>query len=295
MNGAVKGICFLLMSNIAFCAMGCLVRYGSELNASMTTMFRFMTGMGVIGIMALFGRIHLTFVDKPGLFLRGLLGGIAICSGFVAIVELGLVKASIIIYTYPIFATFFSSLILKEKLNTRKILALIVSFSGVLLVLTDNAGKGSSGFSSIGLYELIAVMGAVLAGLSSVFVKKLQKTDSSWSIYFAQCLIGFWIVVIPAGHSTTTVSYKRSVLLLFIGLLSAAGQLVMTEGYRYITVSTGSVIVLLIPAMNILAGVLFFGEKLTSNMVSGSLVILISSTFMVLNEKAKYSKKVVIQ
>lgn len=103
------------------------------------------------------------------------------------------------------------------------------------------------------------------------------------SIYFAQCLIGFWIIIIPAGHTTSTVSYTGSFLLIAIGLLAAAGQLILTEGYRYFPISTGALVIITSPVMNIVAGVLFFGEALTINTMTGSLVILLSSTFLIVS------------
>ena len=285
MNGAIKGVSFLIISNVAFCGMSCLVKYGTELSAPLATMFRFIIGMGVIGIGALTGRMHLTFVDKSGLFFRGLFGGIAISTGFLSIAKLGLIKASIIIYTYPLFASFFSLLILKEQLTFRKMIALSFSFLGVILVMTDRGGIDSASFLDFGLYELITIAGAILAGLSSVFVKKLQSTDSSPTIFFAQCLIGFWIIVIPAGQGTGINSYKGSILLLLIGLLAAFGQLILTEGYRYISVSTGAVIVLLSPVMNMFAGAVFFKEAVTVRMVLGAVIILVSSSLLMMHGK----------
>jgi hypothetical protein len=64
---ALKGAIMMAGSNVAFCGMVWLIRYASFLNIQTTTLFRFMVGMGVIGVLAMAGRTNLTFVNKRGL------------------------------------------------------------------------------------------------------------------------------------------------------------------------------------------------------------------------------------
>jgi hypothetical protein len=39
----------------------------------------------------------------------------------------------------------------------------------------------------------------VLSGLAIVIVRKLRATESSYAIFFSQCVIGFWLMLIPAN------------------------------------------------------------------------------------------------
>jgi drug/metabolite transporter (DMT)-like permease len=256
---------------VAFCIMVCLVRYSSGVNAFTATLFRFIVGMGVIGLLVLSGKVSLTFVNKPGLLLRGLLGGVAICTGFLSIVKLGMVKSSIIINLYPVFAALFSVPLLGERLRPGKILAFAGALAGTSIVLCGENGLSRLA-ASIGPYELIALGGTMLAGLSVVLIKQLQETESSSTIYFAQCLVGFWMVVVPAGAAPFTLGYSGIVVLVLVGLFAAAGQLIMTEGYRYIPVSTGAMFVMTAPVFNMAAGALMFHERFTASTALGSLL-----------------------
>jgi drug/metabolite transporter (DMT)-like permease len=283
-NRAVKGAAFMVASNVAFCAMVCLVRYSSNVNAFTATMFRFVVGIAVIGALAISGRAKLTFVNKPGLFFRGLLGGIAICIGFISIVKLGMIKASVIVYTYPAFAAVFSVPLLGERLGPAKTIAFIGSFAGVFIVLSG--GNNLHGlFAAFGTYEIIALAGSMLAGLSVVLVKQLQETESTATIYFAQCLVGFWLVIVPAGAAPYSVGYAGIIILVAIGLLAAAGQLVMTEGYRYLPVSTAALFVMIAPILNLAAGALLFHEPVTMRTLFGSSLVLVSCGVVVLRIK----------
>lgn len=284
MQPTMRGIMYILISNLAFCGMSCLVKYASSYSAFTSTLYRCIIGMGVIGILALTGKTKLTFNNRNGLFFRGLYGGIAICTGFISIEKLGLIKASVIINSYPVFATLFSIFLLKEKVNAIKILSIFSSFMGMVLIVSEK-NSGHSLFS-IGVYEIISISGAMLGGLAVVYVKKLQETDSSATIFFAQCLMGFWIVLIPAGNSTgSKVNIYSSIILLGIGLMASIGQLIFTQAYRYISVATGSILVMLSPVLNFFAGVVFFHEQIRFNTIIGTLITITSCTVLLIPGK----------
>jgi drug/metabolite transporter (DMT)-like permease len=282
-NGnALKGALMMTASNVAFCGMVWLIRAASSVNAQTTTMFRFVVGMGVIGILAMTGRARLTFVDKRGLLLRGLVGGVSVWMCFVSIAKLGLVKSSLIGYSFPVFAALFSALFIKERICLVKALGLAGSCAGMALVALST-GKGGI-HPGFGFWEAFALAGAMLSGLTIVLIKKLQDTDSTESIFFAQCLVGFWIMVVPATAAPLHCGYAGCGMLLAIGLLAAIGQLGMTEGYRYVSVTSGSVITLLAPALNVAVGALLFCEPFPPMAMAGAAVLLVSSGVSVIWE-----------
>jgi drug/metabolite transporter (DMT)-like permease len=268
----IKGILFMTLSNLSFCAMACMVKCAPETGAFVTALVRFTIGMSLLGILALTGRISLKFVDKKALFQRGILGGTAICLGFMGLVHLGMIRASLITFTYPVFAALFSIPILRERVTPAKMLSIFGSFLGVALILAGGSDARTL-LNGFGLYESITLAGAIIGGLALVYVKKLHATDSSAAIYFSQCLVGFWIVLIPAAGTAPVITMKAGTALLGVGIFATIGQLIMTESYRYMTVATGSLLVMSGPIFNVIAGALFFGEKMTVWMFVGAAVI----------------------
>jgi drug/metabolite transporter (DMT)-like permease len=282
--GTFKGVVLMTAANMAFCGMVCCIRSAVGVSAYTTTLFRFVVGLGLIGMLAMSGRIRLTFINKGGLFVRGFMGGLAVWMCFVAIVHLGMIKASLISNTYPVFATVFGILLLKERIGFLKIAALVGAFGGMAIVILGG-GRGATIHSSFGIYEGIAVAGAMLGGLTVVLVKKLQETDSTESIFFAQCLVGFWIMVVPGGAASVHCGYSGCVMLLSIGLLASAGQLLSTEAYRFMPVSTASALTFLAPVFNCVAGVVLFHEKFSSTMLAGAGIMLGSAAIMILCDR----------
>jgi drug/metabolite transporter (DMT)-like permease len=274
-----KGMTLMIVSNVAFCGMVWLIRYAHSVNSNTTALFRFVVGMAVIGGLAMTGRVRLSFVDKRGLFVRGLLGGVSVWMCFLSIVKLGLVKSSLIGYSFPMFAAVFSSALLKERFCLAKAAGVAGAFCGMALVGLSTARGGVS--FGIGFWEIFALVGAMLSGLTIVLIKKLQDTDSTEAIFFAQCLVGFWLMVVPATASPLHCGMTGCVVLISIGLLAAIGQLGMTEGFRYVSVASGSVVTLCTPLLNIAAGALLFREPFSAFTIAGAAVLLGSSALVV--------------
>jgi drug/metabolite transporter (DMT)-like permease len=267
------GAVYILASTAAFCLMSGLVRYASDIDPYKTTLFRFIVGLGILGTAALFGKIPLKFVSGPLLLLRGLTGGTAILIFFFSISKLGVGKGTVLIYSFPIFGSIFSSIFLKERIGAIRFVAILMAFAGIYLLAGDN-GQGLSLIGVVGTYELLTIFGAMLGGVALVTVKKLHDTDSSYAIYFAQCVIGLWVVIVPANIVPCSIGISGGLLLVAIGVSSTVGQLLSTEGIRYVQVTTGSLLGMLVPVLNYFLGVVAFGELISWRSVVGSAIVL---------------------
>lgn len=268
-----RGAALMLSSTVAFCLMSGLVRYAADIDPYKKTLFRFVVGLGILGTAALLGKIKLGFNHGPLLFLRGLFGGTAILIFFFSITKLGVGKATVLVYSFPIFGSIFSVILLKERLGAAQVVSMIVAFVGIGLLASDNGDTGSL-LALPGRYELLTIFGAMLGGMALVLVKKLHDTDSSYAIFFAQCVIGLWIVVVPANIAPCALGWMGGFLLVAIGITSAAGQLLATEGYRHLSVATGSLLGMLVPVLNYGLGVTLFDERISVHSVLGSAAVL---------------------
>jgi len=272
-TGQYRGTVLILASTVFFCLMSGLVRYASDIDPYKTTLFRFVVGLGILGTAALFGRIKLRFNNGLLLFLRGLIGGVAILICFWSIAKLGVGKGTVLIYAFPIFGSIFSAILLKEKVGVVRFVAVLAAFVGIYLLAATN-GNGSAFLGVFGKNELLAIFGAMLGGMALVIVKKLHDTDSSYAIYFAQCVIGLWVVAVPANIVPCSIGLSGGLLLVAIGISATIGQLLSTEGIRYLDVSTGSLLGMLVPVINYFIGVIIFHETVSWQSIIGSATVL---------------------
>jgi drug/metabolite transporter (DMT)-like permease len=98
--------------------------------------------------------------------------------------------------------------------------------------------------------------------------------------------VGIFVVLVPAitGPTSNGFGFNAVLLLIAIGVFATIGQLLSTDSYKYMPIATGSIIVMIAPLMNCIAGVLFFHEKLSPQAIAGCAIVL-GSTWLALWKK----------
>lgn len=272
-EGSSYGILLMILSVVAFAVMATLVRSMSHVSPYVTVFVRFSVGVGILGILALVKKIKLRFVRSPLLLLRGISGAISVTLFYFAIVSIGMGKGSVYSYSYPVFASLLSAVFLKEKVSFAKWLCIFSALIGIVLVAFNFGHQETISFQ---LGDLLAICSAFTNAISIFLVKKLHDTDDSYAIFFSQSIIGFWIFIIPAHTPALTGDFSASYILILIGFFSAAAQLLNTEGYRHVSIATGSPFHMLVPVVNVLIGVLLFNEQLTTQEWLGAAIVVAS-------------------
>jgi drug/metabolite transporter (DMT)-like permease len=77
-------------------------------------------------------------------------------------------------------------------------------------------------------------------------------------------------------------------ILIAIGLIAAFGQLIMTEGYKHIVVSKGSVLHMLIPVINMGIGYYIFRESFTIRELIGSVMVILACAGAISSKSLKF-------
>lgn len=172
---------------------------------------------------------------------RGLCGSAGMGLGFLAVGILPLSEAVAIGYAAPLLVTVFAALFLGERIRAYRITAVLVGFTGVLLVLAPRLFAGSEAATLDGelarRLELVgasaALCAAVFAALAQVFTRRLVATESTAAVVF-------WFSVCSATLSLCTVSFGwawptigQGALLIGAGLLGGVGQILLTSSYRH--------------------------------------------------------------
>jgi len=269
----IRGATLILGSACMYSAMACMIKMASDsTNAYVMSFIRFLFGLCVLGGLSLTGRINLKFTNWPLLIARGVIGGTAVWITYLAVEKLGLVKGPLILYTYPVYGSIFGVFILKEKLHLINLAAIGFALVGVYLLVVKIGGL--EGLFTVGKFEIIAVIGAVMAGFAVAIIRKLHQTESTFEIFFAQCLFGTLLMLVPATMGEHAIDSKVMLLLLGIAVTALGGQLLMTEGFRYLPVKTASVLSMSELLLNCSIGILVFSEDFTIRSAAGAVLII---------------------
>ena len=277
-----KGVILMLAACVAFSVMAALVKYIAYVDAYKTSLARFIIGIAILGTAALAGKIRLEFNNTKLLLLRGLVGGAGIYITFLIYIKIGISKGTMLVSIYPIFACLFAAIILKEKLKLVTLPAVAGAIAGIYFLTVGGNGGLFDGF---GPYELLAVFNGVMAGFAVTLIRKLHRTDSSYSIFWAQCIVGFWLVLMPANAGSCQLGWKEAAVLLGIGIAATSGQLMMTAGYKYLPIRVGSVLGMLEPTLNYFVGVMLFAEQFSKDSLLGATLIVGSCVIVLAKRK----------
>ncbi|MEK9766077.1 MAG: DMT family transporter, partial [Thalassolituus sp.] len=151
---------------------------------------------------------------------------------FWALGHMPLTEAFLVKLSSPFFMPLIGLLWLGERAGKYSVLAVFVGFGGVACILRPD----DSAFTFI---ALIALLGAFLAALAKVTIRRMSATESSQTIVFYFGVIA--AVVSAPGAAITWQPVETSLWLwiLLLGLVATFGQLALTRAYR--TAPTGKV------------------------------------------------------
>jgi len=189
--------------------------------------------------------------------------------------------AAILMAVNPLFALtlghFFSE---HESFTLRQLLAMLVGFSGILLVFGENAISSING----NIWAQLAVIGAGLCyTISGVIVSRVRgaSADSvSASIFICSSVIVFPLWMILEQPWSLHFETESLLALTHLGLVSTGMAFLMRY---YIILRAGAVflsyVAFIIPMFGILFGILFLGETISVNTM-GAVVLILSGVYL---------------
>lgn len=252
--------------------------YGVEAPAAVLVRF----GVGFLCVLALvtLTRQRIRTGNFRLLVLRGLFGGAAVLLFFTGVVATGAGLGTLLNYTHCIWGNVLAVLVLRQKPPRVFWLLLMLAVAGLYLVIDPRTSLGRPG----ALWGAVAgLLSGILGGAAILCIKQLRRTDGPLTIFFSFAVVGFLVslgllgrdllleepATLPAGFSGPALG-----ILLGMGLLGFAGQMLFTAGYKNTSIPLGTLLSLTVPVLAILNGSLFLGEPLSLGFVAGAALIL---------------------
>ncbi|MSP60743.1 MAG: DMT family transporter [Myxococcales bacterium] len=270
-RGASAGPAMLVVSSLLFGLMAFIAKQATlRLPGPEVAFVRFLIGLGAVAVAVALG-IRLRPVNWFGLFLRGLFGGIAVLLYFITIEKLPVGTATLLNYTAPVFTALFAALFLGEKVALVTAGALIVTFAGVVLVLHGHAAPGRLG---IGPWEVAGLASALLSGAAVTTIRAVRRTDGSWEIFGAFCVVGAAVTAPQAVGRWVAPAPRDWALLVAVGLVSVLAQVLFIHALRYVRAATSGVISQLTPVTALVLGIALLHEPARALALVGSAITL---------------------
>jgi drug/metabolite transporter (DMT)-like permease len=190
----------------------------------------------------------------------------------------------ILTYTWPILVLILASLILKERLTFQKLIAIAISFSGIIVIVTH--GKiFSMNFTSL-VGNIMALTGAFTFAFFSILGKRFNfdKTISVF-IYFTSTLF-FVTLTCVFTSSIKLPSANVWMWLLYNGILvNGVSYIFWFKALEYGDTAIISNALYLTPCLSLVYISLFLNEKILFSSVVGLTVIVVGIVIQSINIK----------
>lgn len=207
---------------------------------------------------------------------------------FKTILEVGASVAVILLYTSPIFVLILSVLLFNEKINARKIIALVLTFAGCILV-TGIIGSGNAvtaaGSPQITLKGfLIGLCAGFGYALYSIFSRFALKKYNSFTVTFYTFVFS-GLSLIPFAMGTTGIALFVKMLpnqrfwLFAVGIAlfcTVLPYIFYTLGLNGLETSKAAILVTVEPLVGTLIGFIVYNESISVAKIIGIVCIFVS-------------------
>ena len=235
-----RGILLMLLASLSFAFMGGFAKVLSQTIPPIeVTFFRNIAGVLLVGA-TVWSHPFAHRGGRPFLLLfRGTMGFLALLAYFYIMAYIPLGEAVTYNKTSPIFVAIFAYLFLGEKLPKSALLAIVVGFSGILLVAKPD------GFS-FDKYDLLGIFSGIGAALAYTSIRELRSYYDTRAIVLSFMGIGtigpvVLMAVAPYVEAPDLdflfAEFKMPAggewgLVLGVGLFATVSQLLMTKAYE---------------------------------------------------------------
>ena len=285
----LRGIIFKIMSVCMFMGMASLVKAASvDVPPGQAVFFRSFFALPIIlGWLAIRHELRDGWKTKNpmGHFWRGLVGTSAMGLGFTGLGLLPLPEVTAIGYAAPLLVVVFAAMFLNENVRAFRLSAVAMGMVGVLIVLSPRLSVGAAMNHSETLGAIVVLMGAVLAALAQVFVRKLVATETTAAIVFWFTLTSSVMALFTLPWGWVVPTWQVAVMLVMAGFLGGIGQILLTSSYRFADASLVAPFDYSSMILALLIGYFIFDEVPTGTMLIGAGIVIAAGVLIIWRER----------
>ncbi len=275
-----RGIALMLLSVGLFSIMDALIKWvGATYPTIQIVFFRNLFAFIPLVFVVFRGGVVTTLrmTNWSGHLIRSLVGLIAAFCFFYAFSVLPLADVIALSFAVPIVVTAFSVPLLGERVGLRRWSAVIVGFLGVLVMIKPAPG-------AFQMAMLVPLFGVIFYALAIIYIRKLSRTETSAAIVFYYTLFSVVVTaaLLPFGWITPTL--HDLLLLILIGVVGGAAQIVFTMAFREADVAVIAPFEYSAMIWAVLFGFMIWGEIPAPNIWIGVTIVMASGLYILFRE-----------
>ncbi len=265
---------YMLVYTITYAGIWACVRHLSHDIHPLVLVF-FRTLFGMLAILPILFKTKLPPWNSglyPLFFLRGFLNIISVFAAFFTVSLLPLADAVAYSYVAPIFATILAVFFLKEKIGKHRILAILASMIGVLVLIRP-------GFQTLNEGILTALISAACFAATVICIKILTRQESPAIVSLMAFIIGLPISFIAALFYWQWPSGDQWIYIILMGLFAAIAHLFLAKALSRADLSAVMPFDFSRIVFAAIMGIILFGDPLDGLTFLGGGIILASAVY----------------
>ena len=282
-----RGALWMLGSALSFTFMTSLVKYlGKDFPAVLQTFYRQVASLLVLLPLIVRSPTPVFRTTRPGLVLfRAAAGFVGMSLSFYSYQKMPLADANALSFTRTLWIVLLAALFLREPLGSKRFVATLVGFAGVLLILQPSAQ------SELGWPAASALLSALLLAMTVTGMKAMTRDHSTTTLIAFSSALGI-LLSLPAALYVWRWPNAWELL-----LLSAMGLLGTITQTCYIKGMTAGDAMLMAPMdysrllFALAAGWLLFGSLPSAMTLLGALIIIAATLYITLFEARRIPTK----
>ena len=278
-----KTLPILLMIGAVFCfaSMDATAKYlMKEIGPAQTIWARY-TVQAILVTLLILPKINLYGRTKyPKLqLLRSFALMMATTLFFFAFSRLGLAEASAIFNVSPVLITLGAFLFLQEKIGPRRLLGIIVSLLGALIIIRPGSGVFT-------IYAILPLGAAIFYSTYSLVTRFVGTDESPWTSLFYSAIFGAICYSIYITFHWTPMSNGALVLTIIIGLFGTAGHICLIRALTFGEASLVAPFIYTNLLFTTVWGLVLFGNFPDYLTIFGALIIVAAGIYVWARDRA---------
>lgn len=293
MSNYNKGTILAIISAICFSVMPIFTVFAYNHGVTIFTLLfiRFVLA-AILLLIYVFVKVKPIYINKNMILKFFILGGIlytlqAICY-FNSVKYLSPSFAALILYLYPIFVCVISSLIEKEKLTSKVLFSILLSFSGLMASI----GMSDMRINPKGVFFGVscAIIYSVYIVISNKVVKEVPSIVTiAYVTFFAS--ISFLIIGISTRQLNFHIDMTGITAILAITIFSTIiSMFTFFKSLEYIGSTKASILSMIEPVSTIILSAVIFNERLTFLQILGGAGVLCGALLVILTNSKDNTK-----
>ena len=297
MNNNQIGVVLIILGMLLFSIQDAIIKH----IVSNTSLVQIIVCRSIVGFLLLsgflfFSKRSINFNSSYPLvaLTRGTLFFFGFTLFYISISQIPLAEATSLFFVSPLFMTIFSKLILKSSIGLHRTFAMLLGFTGTLLIIKP-------GYDTFNFFMVLPIITALTYSFSMVLAKKTSDKDShfqqTFHIYLAGIIIGvplslsygwFFSDINNSFLKPWEVSDIHIILsILVISVVGSLGIIFLISAYNIGSPMANAPSEYVILIFSFLIGYIIFREIPDIYSIIGIILIVISGIYIFLRENVK--------